>query len=102
LLASALWLAAVTIGFCGKVNDQIDATREIGRELQAMDCQSAAAVKCAQDGLADYEGSWTGTAELFATFGFWHIFPVAILPPAAILFFGFAACGCSKVVRRGR
>lgn len=100
LVASAIWLAVVVVGFCGKVNDQIDSTRAIGRELQAMDCESAGRTGCAHRGLADYEGSWTEVAAVFATFGLWHILPIALLPPAALLFLGFAACGCSRALRK--
>jgi hypothetical protein len=102
LAVSLMWLGVVVASFCGRVNDQIDATRAIGRELQAMDCGSDAGKGCAQAGLADYEGSWTGVATLFATFGFWHIFPLLVLPPAALLVFGCAACGCSRAFRKDR
>jgi hypothetical protein len=102
LVTTVLWLGIVVAGFCGKVNEQIDSTRAIGRELQAMDCASATGKGCAQAGLADYEGSWTGVATLFATFGFWHIFPLLVLPPAALFVFGCAACGCSRAFRKHR
>jgi len=100
LAISALWLVVVGIGFMAKVDEQIDSTRAIGRELQAMDCQHAGMGACTQAGLADYEGSWTGVATLFATFGFWQIAPIAVLPPAGLLLLGCAFCGCSRMRRK--
>jgi hypothetical protein len=100
LAAAALWLAVVCIGFCERVSDHVDATRDIGRELREMDCASGARTNCGSTGLADYEGSWRGTAKLFATFGFWEIVPIAVLPPLGLLVFGCFACGCSRALRR--
>ena len=65
-----------------------------------MDCQHTGNTGCSGGGLADYEGSWTGVATLFATFGFWEIVPIALLPPAALFFLGCAFCGCSRILRK--
>ena len=98
IAASVIWLAVVGFGFCARVNDQIDATREIGRELQLMDCQSSGQANCAQSGLADYEGSWSDTAALFASYGFWILLGIALLPPCAVLLVGSAL----RMMVRGR
>jgi hypothetical protein len=90
MVASVVWLAVVGFGFSARVNDQIDATREIGRELQMMDCQSRGEATCAQSGLADYEGSWSDTAALFASYGFWILLAIAVMPPCAVLLVGSA------------
>jgi hypothetical protein len=89
-VVSVLWLAVVGFGFCARVNEQIDATREIGRELQMMDCESSGQANCATTaaGLADYEGSWSDTAALFATYGFWILLAIAVMPPCGVLLVG--------------
>jgi hypothetical protein len=88
LIASLIWLAVVAVGFCARVHEQVDATREIGRELQVMDCEAAGHAKCEARALADYEGSWSDTAMLFASFGFWIVFTWAVVPPCSVLALG--------------
>jgi hypothetical protein len=84
-VASLIWLAVVAFGFCARVHEQVDATRQIGRELQMLDCEAAGNAKCETRSLADYEGSWSDTAILFASFGFWILFTWAVVPPCSIL-----------------
>jgi hypothetical protein len=99
-IAAVVWVFLVGWSLCDRVDSQIAASREIAREIAALDCDRLASCAAASAPAVSYGGNWTETATLFVTYGFWPLVTIAFAPPGILLGIGVLAAWTLRRLRR--
>jgi hypothetical protein len=103
--ATILWLTVVGIGFCLRVTDQVDAQRDIDRDLQMIECETkaVAAADCrVETAVGGYDASWSRVAGFFAAYGVSILCWWALAPPCGCLVLGGVFCWFARLRRAPR
>lgn len=101
-VSAVVWVFLVGWSLCDRIDSQVAASQEIAQEIAALDCDRTASCTAAARPAGSYGGTWTETATLFVTYGFWPLCTVALVPPGILLGIGILMAWTLRRLRRRR